>query len=112
MKRAVALLGLFCLMPLASWAGCSLPAAPVQFPDGSQASRAEMLSARERLERYVDEQGRYLKCLDAMEKTAKGTGHDTAQRRLNRIARYNRAMAQMAASVEAYNSEAERFNLR
>ena len=112
MKRAVILLWIVCLMPLSSWAACKLPAPPKQFPDGEAASRDEMQQLRQQLERYVDEQGRYLKCLDAMEKTAKGTGYDTVQRRLERIARYNTAMAEMSAAVERYNREAERFNLR
>lgn len=92
-------------------AACTLPAAPTP-ASPTNLERSELQDWRQRLEVYLDEQGRYLKCMDAMEKTAKGTGHDTEQRRLDRIGRYSKAMAEMTDAVDAYNTQAEAFNAR
>ena len=98
------------LSPLAN-AACTLPAAPAA-PAAATPERSELQNWREQLEAYLDEQGRYFHCMDAMEKTAKGTGHDTAQRRLDRIGRYNKAMAEMTAAVDDFNAEVQAFNAR
>ncbi|WP_372864199.1 hypothetical protein [Spongiibacter sp.] len=113
MKRAVMpLLFVGCLMATPSWAACSLPAPPAQFPDGAEVERADMARLRQQLERYLDEQGRFFKCLDAMEKTARGTGYDSEERRVDRIARYNAAMAEMYEAINRFNDEVQRFNQR
>ncbi len=113
MKPAVLpLLLTACLLAAPSWASCSLPTPPSQFPNGELAERADMARLRQQLERYLDEQGRFFKCLDAMEKTARGTGYDSPERRLERIERYNTAMATMYETVKRFNEEAQRFNLR
>ena len=96
--------------PLAN-AACTLPTAP-SAPAANHPERSELQHWREQLEAYLDEQGRYFRCMDAMEKTAKGTGHDTAQRRLDRIGRYNKAMAEMTAAVDNFNAEVQAFNAR
>ena len=98
------------LSPLAN-AACTLPAAPMP-PSSPSLERSELQDWRQQLEAYLDEQGRYFKCMDAMEKTAKGTGHDTEQRRIARIGRYSKAMAEMTEAVDAFNAQASAFNAR
>lgn len=101
-----------CLLASFSEASCLRAQAPGVNVDGASASYREMREVRDEVERYLDEQGRYFTCLDAMETTAKGTGHDNERRRRQRIERYNTAMVEMAEVVRRYSEEVQRFNRR
>lgn len=100
-----------CWAPLAK-AACILPLVPKNLVDGAIADADDMNAAKRRVERYLDDSERYLKCLDTMDKTAIGTGRDNDERRRKRIANYNVAMKNMSEVRWTYNSSVEAFNLR
>lgn len=102
---------IICWVPLAK-AACILPLIPNNLADGAIADADDMNAAKRRIERYVDDSERYLKCLDTMDKTAIGTGRDSDERRRKRIGNYNAAMKNMSEVQRAYNSSVEAFNLR
>ncbi|MDX1506122.1 MAG: hypothetical protein R3221_10425 [Spongiibacter sp.] len=113
MKQApLLLLVAACLCASLSEASCFPARAPSVKVDGASANYREMRDLRDKVERYLDEQGRYFTCLDAMETTARGTGHDNERRRRQRIERYNRAMVEMSELVSRFTTEAHRFNQR
>jgi hypothetical protein len=85
---------------------------PQNLADGETADINDMNAAKRRMERYLDDTERYLKCLDTMDKTAIGTGRDNDERRRKRIVNYNTAMKNMNAVRRSYNSNVEAFNRR
>ncbi|MEX1667947.1 hypothetical protein AB4876_03435 [Zhongshania guokunii] len=93
-------------------AACILPLMPKDIVDGEIADFDDMNVAKRRVERYLDDSQRYLKCLDAMDKTALGTGRDNDERRRKRIANYNAAMKNMSEVISTYNANVSDFNQR
>jgi hypothetical protein len=98
-------------VPLAQ-AACILPLMPQNLADGAVADADEMNVAKRRVERYLDDSQRYLKCLDTMDKTAVGTGRDNDERRRKRIANYNVAMKNMNEILGIYDISVTDFNQR
>ncbi len=98
-------------VPLAQ-AACILPLMPQNLADGAVADVDEMNVSKRRVERYLDDSQRYLKCLDIMDKTAVGTGRDNDERRRKRIANYNAAMKNMNEILRIYDISVTEFNQR
>ena len=111
MKRiAAALTLLLCFSP-SLFAACVMPEpGKLQLPDGASSDREQMLVARKQLDAYLRDLDRFILCLDAMEKTAKGTGHDNILRQDRRRQQYNEAMAAITEAISAYDREVEAFN--
>ena len=64
MKHFVSTLILACSLAAAQAnAACDYPAAPGKFPDGSQASKDEMLTAKKSVVKYNDDMTAYLTCI-------------------------------------------------
>lgn len=97
--------------PLAH-ASCVLPLPPLNFPDGATADSEAMEFTKRRVERYLDNSARFIKCLDTMDKTAIGTGRDNEERRRRRINSYNVGMENIAKVVRGYEESVEQFNNR
>ena len=91
-------------------ARCIAPAAVELWPSGDTADIEDMLIAKRRVERYLDDARGFINCLDTMDKTARGTGRDTEALRQRRITRYSNIMADMHAVVAAYNQQVAAFN--
>ena len=85
---------------------------PQNLADGAVADVDEMNVSKRRVERYLDDSQRYLKCLDTMDKTAVGTGRDNDERRRKRIANYNAAMKNMNEILRIYDISVTEFNQR
>ncbi|WP_373092282.1 hypothetical protein [Zhongshania sp.] len=98
-------------VPLAQ-AACILPLMPQNLADGAVTDVDEMNVSKRRVERYLDDSQRYLKCLDTMDKTAVGTGRDNDERRRKRIANYNVAMKNMNEILRIYDISVTEFNQR
>ncbi|CAA0092079.1 hypothetical protein [Zhongshania aliphaticivorans] len=97
--------------PLAQ-AACILPLPPQHFPEGATADAEAMKFAKRRVERYLEDSRRFLKCLDTMDKTAVGTGRDNEERRKARINNYNVAMENAAMVISEYEENVRQFNNR
>lgn len=97
--------------PLAQ-AACVLPQPPQHIPDGASADAEAMKFAKRRVERYLEDSRRFVKCLDTMDKTAVGTGRDNEERRRARINNYNLAMENAAAVISEYEENVRQFNNR
>ncbi|MBQ0758153.1 MAG: hypothetical protein KBT72_00755 [Zhongshania sp.] len=97
--------------PLAH-ASCVLPLPPKNFPDGATADAEAMEFSKRRVERYLDNSQRFIKCLDTMDKTAIGTGRDNEERRRRRINNYNVGMENMATVMSKYQESVMQFNSR
>lgn len=111
MKRiAAALTLLLCFSP-SLFAACVMPEpGELRVPDGASSDREQMVVARKQLDAYLRNLDRFILCLDAMEKTAKGTGHDNVLRQDRRRQQYNEAMAAISRALSTYNDEVARFN--
>jgi hypothetical protein len=93
-------------------AACVLPVKPQNLPDGQVAETDDMNFSRRRVDRYVEDTDRYLKCLDGMEKTAIGTGRDNDERRRKRIQHYNTAMQNLSTVATTYEKSVFEFKRR
>ncbi|WP_269620127.1 hypothetical protein [Zhongshania sp. BJYM1] len=93
-------------------ASCVIPLPPQHFPNGSVADAEAMDFAKRRIERYLDNSQRFIKCLDTMDKTAIGTGRDNEERRRRRINNYNAAMENTALVIREYEESVRKFNNR
>ena len=102
---------LLCWTPLVR-AACILPLIPQNLVDGAVADADDMRAAKRRIERYIEDSERYLKCLDTMDKTAIGTGRDNDERRRKRIANYNIAMQNLSEVLSHYDNSVSVFNQR
>jgi hypothetical protein len=63
MKRLACLAILVATVPAAAWADCTYPQKPGQAPDGSRATRAEMIAAVKVNQKYQADITAYLGCL-------------------------------------------------
>jgi hypothetical protein len=86
-------------VPLAQ-AACILPLMPQNLADGAVADVDEMNVSKRRVERYLDDSQRYLKC------------RDNDERRRKRIANYNAAMKNMNEILRIYDISVTEFNQR
>lgn len=102
---------LFSLAPFAN-AACILPLKPLNLADGAVADVDDMNVSKRRVERYMEDSQRYLKCLDTMDKTAIGTGRDNDERRRKRITNYNTAHKNMSEVLSVYDASVAEFNQR
>ena len=102
---------IICWAPFAK-AACILPLVPQNLADGALADVDDMTVAKRRVDRYLDDSERYLKCLDTMDKTAIGTGRDNDERRRKRIANYNAAMNNINEVLSRYETSVIEFNQR
>lgn len=93
-------------------ASCVIPPPPQNFPNGDVADAEAMDFAKRRIERYLDNSQRFIKCLDTMDKTAIGTGRDSEERRRRRINNYNAGMENIAMVIREYEESVGKFNNR
>ena len=91
-----------------AYAGCDYPVAPGKFPDGSQASKEEMLAAKNQVVKYNDEMTAYLTCIKT-EYDAKVAAQANATP--DQKADMNKVQAQKEeAAVKEVTDVTERFN--
>ena len=95
---------------------CDYPA-KVDIPDGTTATREEMLEGQRSVKQYVTEMEAYLECIVAEEKTARSAMDDLApedeQQRedlLNK--KYNAAVDEMETVAANFNTEVQTFRGR
>jgi hypothetical protein len=91
-----------------AWAACTYPAAPGKLPDGSMATREEMLAAKKLVENYNADITTYLTCIKGEydEAVAKGTSLSEEQKQ-QMAARYTQ---KNDAAMDELQGVASRFN--
>jgi hypothetical protein len=89
-----------------------LPLPPKNFPNGMTADSEAMDFAKRRVERYLDNSLRFIKCLDTLDKTAISSGRDNEERRRRRINSYNIGLDNIAKVVSGYDESVRQFNNR
>ena len=94
------------LLPAAAWADCTYPKKPAKAPDGSHATRDEMLSAKKINDQYQTDVSAYLKCLGEEKEGAMGkAANDDEKKKIT--ARWEK---KNDAAVDEAQDVADRFN--
>jgi hypothetical protein len=108
MKKFSCLILLAASVSSTAWAACTYPAAPGKLPDGSTATREEMVAGKKLVEQYNADMNTYLTCLKAEydESLAKNASLSEEQKQ-QMAARYT---AKNDAAVDELQGVASRFN--
>ena len=101
-------MALFCLFAAATaQAACIYPRAPLRVPDGSTATRDEMVAAQQEVQQFNDDIAAYNSCLDlemaTLEKSGQFNGDRVNELRAMQAKKNN-------AAVDEAQSIADRFN--
>jgi hypothetical protein len=108
MKKFSCLILLAASMSTTAWAACTYPAAPGKLPDGTTATREEMVAGKKLVEQYNTAMNTYLTCLKSEyeESLTKATSLSEEQKQ-QMAARYT---AKNDAAVDELQGVASRFN--
>jgi hypothetical protein len=109
MKKISCLILLAATIASPAWAACNYPAAPAKLPDGSTASREDMIGGKKLVETYNSEMNAYLGCIkkEYDESVAKQAAALTEEQKQQMAARYT---AKNDAAVDELQGVAARFN--
>ena len=109
MKQFVSALILGCgLVAAQAQAACDYPAAPGKFPDGSQASKDEMLTAKKSVVKYNDDMTAYLTCIKSeFDAKVAGIANITPEQKAEMEKVQNQ---KQAAALEEVTAVTDRFN--
>jgi len=109
MKQLVSALILGCgLIAAQAQAACDYPAAPGKFPDGSQASKDEMLTAKKSVVKYNDDMTAYLTCIKSeFDTKVAGIANITPEQKAEMEKVQNQ---KQAAALEEVTAVTDRFN--
>ena len=89
-------------------AACDYPAAPGKFPDGSQASKDEMLTAKKSVVKYNDDMTAYLTCIKSeFDTKVAGIANITPEQKAEMEKVQNQ---KQAAALEEVTAVTDRFN--
>jgi hypothetical protein len=103
---------IFILCAPLALAGCVLPLPPLNFPDDTTANSEVITLTKRRVEGYLDNSARFIKCLDTTAKMAIGTGRSNEERRRRRINSYNVGLDNITQVVRGYERSVQRLNNR
>ncbi len=98
----------------ASWAACDYPS-KVDVPNGTQASKEQMMAGQKAIKSYMDEMNTYLDCIDDENAAAKSEGEAaeiTAQREALLLKRHNAAIAEMEAVAANFNTQVRAYKAK
>ena len=109
MKQFVSALILGCgLVAAQAQAACDYPAAPGKFPDGTQASKDEMLTAKKSVVKYNDDMTAYLTCIKSeFDTKVAGMTNVTPEQKAEMEKVQNQ---KQAAALEEVTAVTDRFN--
>jgi len=94
------------LFSVISQADCNRPTSPV-LPDGSQATKEEMIKGQKAVKTYMAGTNQYLECLNKQEQENAET--DTDEIKASRVQAYNAAVADMEQIAASFNGEIKRW---
>ncbi len=101
-------LGMLAIAP-SSFAACTYPHAPTQFPDGATATKDEMIAGQKLVKQFMADMDEYLKCIDAESPSASPAGMTEAQKK-EQDARERVKLQKHNAAVSDEEAVADRFN--
>ena len=109
MKQFVSTFILGCGLAVAQAnAACDYPSAPGKFPDGSQASKDEMLTAKKSVVKYNDDMTAYLTCIKSeFDTKVAGIANLTPEQKAEMEKVQNQ---KQAAALEEVTAVTDRFN--
>lgn len=90
-----------------AWAACTYPTAPGKLPDGSTASRDDMLAGKKLVEKYNTDMNAYLACIKDEYDASTKAASLTEEQKQQMAARYT---AKNDAAVDELQGVASRFN--
>ncbi len=90
-----------------AWAACTYPSAPGKLPDGSTATRDDMLAGKKLVEKYNADMNTYLACIKDEYDTSTKAASLTEEQKQQMAARYT---AKNDAAVDELQGVASRFN--
>jgi hypothetical protein len=98
-----------------SFAACTYPHAPGQFPDGATATTEEMVAAQKEVKQFMADMDAYLKCVDdespplpTVNMTAAQKKEQDARERV-RVQKHNAAVADEDAVADRFNTQLHIF---
>ena len=118
MKKSTRLALALVLSLSASFAlACDYPASPKNLPDGSSATKEEMLAGVKVIATYQENMSTYLSCIDAEEVVAMQAladdDEDGKQQRKSMFdKKYNAAVEEQTRTVERFNAEIRAYKER
>ncbi|MEO0574482.1 MAG: hypothetical protein AAF004_03400 [Pseudomonadota bacterium] len=92
-------------------AACEYPSR-VDIPNGSQASKEEMMAGQKAVKSYMASMNEYLDCIEIETEAAKSADEDaavTAERDALLAKRYNAAVDEMETLAESFNVEVREY---
>jgi hypothetical protein len=110
MKKALCVLILAAALPVTAWSACNYPRAPGKAPDGTSATRDQMVAGKKLVDEYQKLMNEYLACLKSEhQEVMNGPGKDSmmAEQRKETEDRYT---AKNDAAVDEMQQVADRFN--
>jgi hypothetical protein len=110
MKKALCVLILAAALPVTAWSACNYPRAPGKAPDGTSASRDQMVAGKKLVDEYQKLMNEYLVCLKSEhQEVMNGPGKDSmmAEQRQEAETRYT---SKNDAAVDEMQQVADRFN--
>ena len=112
MKKLLLAIALVCTAPLAL--ACDYPAPPKNLPDGTTASKDEMLAGVKVISAYQENMSTYLDCIEADEVIGNldlAADDDEGKRQRKELfdKRYNAAVDEQTTTVERFNAEIRAF---
>lgn len=94
------------LFSAVSQADCSRPDAPAM-PDGSNATKEQMIEGQQAVKAYMADTNQYLDCLSQQEKENAET--ETDETKAARLQSYNAAVADMEQVAASFNGEIKKW---
>ncbi|MFO7276249.1 MAG: hypothetical protein DIU56_004360 [Pseudomonadota bacterium] len=99
-------------------AACTYPKAPDRIPDGSTATREEMLAAQKAVKAYNEEMNTYLECLKSEyeDMLAREGANLTEERKQDlermQVQRHNAAIDELQSVADRFNEQVRVFKAR
>lgn len=116
MTNMIKMLGsLALILSMSSAFACDYPAPPKDLPDGSSASKEEMIAGVKVIAVYQENMTEYLACIEADEVVANQALDDDEakkQRKLMFDKKYNAAVDEQTRAVEEFNAEIRAYKAR
>jgi hypothetical protein len=100
------------------YAACTYPTAPEQLPNGSTATREEMMAGQKAVKQYDTDMNAYLACLksEADSTLAKGADTLTPEQKLEvqrrETEQHNAAVAELEATAARFNEQVKVYKAR
>ncbi|MEM8548045.1 MAG: hypothetical protein AAGF46_07780 [Pseudomonadota bacterium] len=111
---ALAMLASCVLAAANAEAQCTYPSR-IDIPNGSTATKEEMLAARDTVKQYMATMNEYLDCLEAETAAAAAPDEDpavTTERKALMAKKYNAAVEQLHTVAESFNVELRTYKAR